>query len=118
MTLSRNTSRFFKNRKYDTITYGFYEWEKLSNEYDRKVAKDCEWPGEIEQKEFAKGERKKNLLPSAYFFKKDTMLKTVKMTGFEVNIVMMKYQKNIKQMVKSMMVWKRLKYSMATKYGK
>jgi len=66
---------------------GLYEWEKLSAEYDKRIADGCEWPGEIAQREFAKGEWKKNLPPLAHFFKKDSMLKIANMAGFEVNSV-------------------------------
>lgn len=73
---------------------GLYEWERLSSEYERREQAGEQWPGEIAQREYAKGDWKQALPPMAHFFKEDSMRKIAELSGFEVESISYYQYKN------------------------
>ena len=58
--------------------------KSLSAEYDTRVAQGEQWPGYINQIQYAKGNWKNQLPEFAHFFKLDTAVSFVTKSGFEV----------------------------------
>jgi SAM-dependent methyltransferase len=70
-----------------TQNLGIYNQDTLSKEITRKKEQGCQWPGEVNQKEFARDEYKAQIPDFAHFLGKDVLISLFERIGFKIEVI-------------------------------